>query len=214
MNTKNKRILYILLIFILIFLIIAFFYISFTGDVINEDNNYEIKITSLSNTQSLGKGAVIVHSPQITFDFNGGFLPVKMEKLVEIGNPVEYIESIKNQEGVNSVYVNEVIEKNQEKNIFVSGKKGDYVSLLFMILGTNDGYVYAELPLIKGESKIAVNYDAGTEENTKLNSGFKGGQPDFSKGKDNIENGIATQPKENVKFHNQLKDPIMKVSIY
>jgi len=57
----------------------------------------------------------------------------------------------------------------------------------------------------------AKNYDAGTEENAALGSGFEGGQPDPSRGEENIENGVPTE--EPVSMHPQLNETVMQVVI-
>jgi hypothetical protein len=56
-----------------------------------------------------------------------------------------------------------------------------------------------------------VNKDAGTEDNQPLGSGLAGGQPDSSKGEENIENGVSTE--EPVSPHPQLTEIIMRVSV-
>ena len=62
-------------------------------------------------------------------------------------------------------------------------------------------------------TKEALNWDTGFEENSALGSGFDGGQPDPSRGGDNVENGTETDPQEAVKQHPQLSETIMQVGV-
>ncbi|MBM3140983.1 MAG: hypothetical protein FJZ92_12450, partial [Chloroflexi bacterium] len=67
-----------------------------------------------------------------------------------------------------------------------------------MLVGSNDGFVGVDSePLFTGTAPrtITLNlaaWDAGTEANSGVNSGFAGGQPDPARGAANLDNGTAT----------------------
>ena len=51
---------------------------------------------------------------------------------------------------------------------------------------------------------VAEVLDMGTEQNSPIGSGFDGGQPDHSRGAENIENGVVL--RETVRHHPQFYD--------
>jgi len=99
--------------------------------------------------------------------------------------------------------------------ISTDGNKKVFLSAFQMAVGSNDGYAFIDAVRLDKKDKTvqAKNYDAGTEENTELGSGFDGGQPDPSRGAANVANGTPTLPAEEVKKHDQLIESIMEVVI-
>ena len=59
----------------------------------------------------------------------------------------------------------------------------------------------------------AMNYDNGSEENEAPGSGFDGGQPDPSRGAENVENGTPTDPQEPVTAHDQITDTVLELTV-
>ena len=177
--------------------------------------SYTVTVEDLSSTQPLAPGAIIVHDPKITFDFSGTQAPASFEKLAEIGDPTEFIAEVAAMEGVRAVYSTDApIHPTESADYIIKAGEGDVISVLSMAVASNDGYaLVSKLDVRAGNSAIAVNHDAGFEDNTELGSGFDGGQPDPSRGAANIENGTTTSPQANVTTHTQLTENIMKVSI-
>ena len=75
---------------------------------------------------------------------------------------------------------------------------GDHLSFAQMLIATNDAFVgLNSMPLFQGSQPTAgtfglIAWDAGTEENAEIGSGFDFGQPDPARGADNVDNGTTT----------------------
>ena len=86
-----------------------------------------------------------------------------------------------------------------------------------MLIATNDAFVgLNSMPLFQGSQPTAgtfglIAWDAGTEGNTDLFSGFGGGQPDPAQGADNVENGTPTS--DTITVHDQFAGIQATVSI-
>ena len=86
------------------------------------------------------------------------------------------------------------------------------ISYMAMIVETNDGVVWVNhSPLYddagnkSSGSFWAEVVDMGTEENAPVGSGFDGGQPDPSRGEENLENGTPTEggtAEHHLQFYN------------
>lgn len=99
------------------------------------------------------------------------------------------------------------MEEHQLEDLFLSG--------IQMAVGSNDGYALVNAVALDGQAAIATakNYDNGTEENSDLNSGFEGGQPDADRGEENVDNGTATDPQAPVAEHDQLTETILTIKL-
>jgi hypothetical protein len=100
-----------------------------------------------------------------------------------------------------------MMEEHQLEDLFLSG--------IQMAVGSNDGYALVNAVALDGQAAMATakNYDNGTEENSDLNSGFEGGQPDAERGEENVDNGTATDPQAPVAEHDQLTETILTIKL-
>jgi hypothetical protein len=122
---------------------------------------------------------------------------------------------------VQTIRIDELILPGGQKSfdLDLSGLTGPlYLSGVQMAVGSNDGYTLLDQELILTTDEkirefqvLTNNYDAGTEGNLPLLTGFFGGQPDPAFGELNIANGAPTL--DVVRKHNQLTEPILRVSV-
>ena len=184
-----------------------------------------VTVENVHDTQTLSPGVFIVHKPLVSINFVGRVAPAELEPLAEYGNHTPFKEYVESNEGVVAVYtIDEPLPPGEKKNftmdISTYRPRENYLSGIMMATGSNDGFVLASNIALfnpgngpKGSITDALNYDAGTEENSPPLSGFEGGQPDPTRGEENIDNGIATTPPVPVTFHTQLTKTIMKVTV-
>ena len=94
-----------------------------------------------------------------------------------------------------------------------------YLSTASMLVATNDSFVGLNSVILWNEDHSPIEsqtielnaYDAGTEANTELGSGFDGGQPDPSRGAENLDNGEATS--ELIARSDQFSSPQATITI-
>lgn len=217
--------------FIIAILIVVFIYIfqntpapsSDLGTTASQDR-FSVTVTNVSEEQTLSPGVFVVHDGQFSLNYDGELAPTEIIPLAEYGEPDSFIEFIKNQTGVIGVYpVNEPLPPG-ESLTFAIGMPDDAIgdarlSGVEMVVTSNDGIaVLSSVPLFENGTPVdlvvdASNYDTGVEENKPLGSGYGAGQPDPSRGEDNIDNGTATEPQALVRVHPQLTETIMEVQI-
>lgn len=208
-------------IWVILLVIVVVLLVVFMGDKkARSINEYRVTIENVSEDQVLSPGVYVLHSPEASLNFEGSLAPESLEPLAEYGDHAPFAAFVETVPGVLAVYRVNAPIKPGEMSQFVAMIPEDaeepyYLSGLQMAVGTNDGYALVNnLELTGREASInALNYDAGTEENTELLSGFPGGQPDPSRGEENIENGTSTDPRANVTRHPQLSSTIMAVTV-
>jgi hypothetical protein len=179
---------------------------------------YSVTVKNVSEDQPLSPGVFVTHTSDATLDFQGTQSPVALEPLAEYGANDDFIAFLGDVPGVLSIYaVNEPIAPGEEItfNVEADNSGNVYISGIQMVVGSNDGYALMNAVRLDGEAVTveALNYDNGTEENENLLGGFDAGQPDPQRGDDNIDNGTATDPQEDVAVHEQLTQTIMEVTI-
>lgn len=182
---------------------------------------FAVTLENVNDSQPLSPGVFVVHNDNLSLDFMGELAHGALEPLAEYGSHADFAEYVQGLDGVVEVYAIDAPVLPGENTSFiieVNSSKPLYLSGVQMAVGCNDGYALldgveiVDMNLTARSSVTeALNYDAGTEENQPLGSGFSGGQPDPSRGEENIENGIPT--KEPVSPHPQLTEPILTVSI-
>ena len=183
----------------------------------------EVTIINTSDDQPLAPGVYVIHQGSFSLNYDGQQSPASFESMAEVGSANALKEFIEGQAGVLAVYVNEAPigpGGSERIEMMAPPKQGIYLSGVQMAVGSNDGYALIDRVQLFDESGSALegehqadNYDNGTEENSDLGSGFDGGQPDPSRGEENLDNGTATEPQANVTRHPQLTQTIMEVSI-
>ncbi len=180
-----------------------------------------LTLRNVSTTQPLSPGVIIVHEENVSFDFSGSQAHPSLELLAEIGAPDAFRTFAAESPGVVDTFL---IESPLEPGDVISPTLNSYenqnlvITVLQMAVGSNDGYAIAEISLDsldRGISTtfVAENHDAGFEENTELLSGFAGGQPDPSRGQENLENGTPTDPQGRVTDHPQLTSPLLEIDV-
>jgi hypothetical protein len=184
-----------------------------------------VTVENVHGTQTLSPGIFMVHRPLVSFNFVGRMAPAELEPLAEYGNPLPFKDYVDGNLDVVAVYtIDDPLPPGEKKtftmDISTYRPRENYLSGIMMATGSNDGFVLASNIALfdpgngpKGSTTNALNYDAGTEENSALLSGFEGGQPDPTMGEENIANGVATVPPRPVTFHTQLTSTIMKVTV-
>lgn len=184
-----------------------------------------VTVENVHGTQTLSPGVFMVHKPLVSFNFVGRMAPVELEPLAEYGNYLPFKDYVEGNADVVAVYtIDEPLAPGEKKTFMMDistyRPRENYLSGIMMATGSNDGFALASNIALfdpgngaKGSTTNALNYDAGTEENSPLLSGFEGGQPDPAMGEENIANGVATVPPRPVTFHTQLTNTIMKVTV-
>ena len=154
---------------------------------------FRVTITNDSDPeQILSPGVWLVHSESGALWSRDAMASLAVERIAEIGSPAEAVSAlgataIGAAPGAGSTVVFEV-----------TAEPGDLLSTIQMLVATNDGFVGLQsVALFDGDRPMdqtieLIAYEAGAEENTGLFTGFAGGQPDESRGADNVDNGVAT----------------------
>jgi outer membrane murein-binding lipoprotein Lpp len=184
-----------------------------------------VTVKNVHDTQTLSPGVFIVHKPPYSINFIGKLAPPELEPLAEYGNHTPFAKYVNKSSNVLGVYtIDKPIAPGESKSFTMDVStympRESYLSGIMMAVGSNDGFALANNIALfdpgngpKASTTNALNYDAGTEQNSLLLSGFSGGQPDPSKGAENIDNGVATSPQQPVIPHTQISKTIMKVTI-
>lgn len=174
---------------------------------------FVLALTNLSTTQPLSPGVFIVHTEDATLDFEGQAAPDALEPLAEYGDNTDFAEFVSEMDGVAAVItIDEPLAPGESTTIEIEAEPGMLLSGVMMAVASNDGYALIDSVTIdSGVVAQASNYDAGTEANSELGSGFNGGQPEEQFGDDNIDNG--TETSDPVNPHDQLTDPILRIGL-
>ena len=154
---------------------------------------FRVTITNVTDPeQILSPGAWLVHTEPGALWTRDAEASLAVERIAEIGNPAEAVSAL----GAGEIGA---APANGTTVVFeLTAEPGDLLSTIQMLVATNDGFVGLQsVELFDGETPLGqtielVAYEAGTEENTGLFTGFDGGQPDPSRGADNVDNGVAT----------------------
>jgi hypothetical protein len=186
---------------------------------------FKVTVMNVHKTQTLSPGLFIVHKPIFSINFVGKLAPPELEPLAEYGDPSAFAGYVNQSNDVLNIHVIDKPLAPGENTSFILDvstwrPRESYLSGLLMAVGSNDGYALADNIALfnpgngpKASTTDALNYDAGMEQNSPLMSGFDGGQPDPSRGAENIGNGVATSPQLPVTFHTQLSGTLMRVIV-
>ncbi len=188
-------------------------------------HTFEVKIQNVHETMALSPGVFVAHKPPFSIDYINKKIPSEMEPLVEYGNNTPFYDYIDSQAGVVSRYLIDTPLAPGESTTFILKVPRDkpretYLSGAMMLVQTNDGFASVNNIALftsgngpKNSTTNALNYDAGTEENSLVGSGFEGGQPDPEKGSENVDNGTPSSPQRPVTPHPQVSKTVMKVTV-
>jgi len=192
------------------------------GGVEGTEYAFEVTITNVHDSQPLSPGVFVVHTRDLSLNFEGQMAPPALEPLAEYGNNAAFADYVADLDGAIVVYTEDApILPGMNTTVPIEIQTSEmplYLSGVMMAVGSNDGFALLDAVMLVDEDGMelssttyAENYDAGTEENQPLGSGFDGGQPDPSRDEENIENGVPTD--EMVIVHPQLSEPIMEVVV-
>ena len=194
-----------------------------------DDGNGSTRLTltarNVSADSTLSPGVIVVHTPDLSFNYTGTTLSEhpffnELKQLFETANPTPLKERLGGTEGVHATLTTHAplppnTEQTHPLGIFSREDTSNLtVSFLSMVMNSNDGYVFVTADFgtvfdssgnVYDRSWYTENFDAGTEENNPLNTGFLGGQIDLTRGEENTNNGIETD--ETVHKHPDLKGP-------
>jgi hypothetical protein len=222
---ENSKIVIVVALIVVVALAIGIYTIepeSITSRVISPiSKTVTITLENVDAAQPLSPGVYIVHDGSVSLDFEGEMSPDELEPLAEYGSNSAFVGYVNSMRGVVEVIrIDAPIMPGQSTsfNIDLTGLRGPlYLSGVQMAVGSNDGYTLLDRADILDSNgrvlefrALAENFDAGTEGNLPLLTGFFGGQPDPAFGELNVENGQRTL--EVVQRHMQLTEPILRVS--
>ena len=167
--------------------------IAKTTEASHHEVTFRVTITNATDPeQILSPGAWLVHTDPGAFWARDEPASLALERIAEIGSPAEAVSAL----GAGEIGP---APANGATVVFeVTAEPGDLLSTAQMLVSTNDGFVgLRSVALFDGDTPLEQSidlraYDAGTEENTGIGTGFEGGQPDPARGADNVENGTAT----------------------
>lgn len=228
-NTHPKNPIVIIVLVLLALFLTALFVTRNKQDKEEIDPNatttrtFSLTIKNLSESQPLSPGVFIVHDGSVSIDFDGLLSPKELEPLAEYGDNTRFFKFVRDLKGVSdtlNVSAPVLPGELSKYSVSVSPRPDAFLSGIMMLVGTNDGYALVDsVPLFNEDGKpqtitiSAKNYDNGTEDNNKPGSGFSGGQPDSSKGVENVENGTATVPQEIVSANIQITETVLELTI-
>jgi hypothetical protein len=154
---------------------------------------FQVTITNQSNPEMIiTPGAYLVHGNAGAFWTAGQTASLALERIAEIGDPGEAVASL------GATATDPAPASGDSITFTISATPGQMLSTAQMLIATNDAFVgVSAMALFDAGAPVSVTvdlvaWDAGTEQNSALFAGFDGGQPDPSRGADNIENGTAT----------------------
>lgn len=173
---------------------------------------FRATITNTTNPEMIiTPGAFVVHTTPDVFWATADTASLALERIAEIGNPGEAVSSL------GATALDAAPASGDSVSFQFTASPGDRLSFAQMLIATNDAFIgLNSLPLWDGGTPVSltrnlVAYDAGTEANTDLFSGFDGGQPDPARGADNVDNGTATA--DPIAAHDQLSGTQATISI-
>ncbi len=154
---------------------------------------FRVTITNQSNPEmNITPGAYVIHTTANAFWSAGSQADLGLERIAEIGDPAEAVSSL----GAGAL---DAAPGNGDTVVIeFTASPGDHLSFAQMLIATNDAFVgLNSMPLFQGSQPTAgtfglIAWDAGTEENAEIGSGFDFGQPDPARGADNVDNGTTT----------------------
>lgn len=188
-----------------------------TGAATQGEPRLVVRFTNISE-YPVSPGVLVFHNQNFSMNFLGGQAPKEYESFAEVGDPKTVIALIQEDPNVHIVFGAGGVEPRTTQEIVIPlPAVRDYddarMSYMARVEETNDGVVWLnghpisalydeESSQIQQKRIVTEIIDMGTEQNAPIGSGFSGGQPDPSRGVENIDNGIATS--EPVQHHPQF----------
>ena len=174
---------------------------------------FRITITNTTSpAMPISPGIILPHIDEGVLWVSGGTSGPALELLAEVGDPSALIGALNGQ------LIGD-IAPGGSASIEIVIEDEVYLSTASMLVATNDSFVGLNSVILWNEDHSPIEsqtfelnaYDAGTEANTELGSGFDGGQPDPSRGAENLDNGEATS--EPIARSDQFSSPQATITI-
>ena len=234
---RNRRVVFF---FIFLFVLLLAFFTGSGGYglyIQKKDLVWEkaltLDIENITGDITLSPVVIIFHTDAISFDLEGTHISSTpysdvFEHFVELGESTSFVNALLDTEGVLDVFTTQSDITPFARHILPLGSftreqfQQQHISFLSKIIETNDGYIFATIPMedlllaIEANEKkkhiYPIFFDAGIEENNPVGTGFLGGQPEIIYREKNIENGLSTN--DVVERGKQLKDQLTMFSIF
>ena len=174
----------------------------------------------------ISPGALVGHCEDGGFWAVGGKASSELELIAEVGDPTAAVAFIQDETAMDmSTFAQEryqigAVEPGASVSVEVVFTDGCKLSSAHMLVNSNDTFIGAlNIGMWDSETHLPLNrtsgdlmaYDAGTEENSAPGSGFDGGQPDPTRGEENLDNGVATD--EAISASTQWKGTQARITI-
>ena len=174
---------------------------------------FRITITNTTSpAMPISPGIILPHIDEGVLWVSGGSAGPGLELLAGVGDPSALVSA------PNGQLIGEIRPGGSATIELVIEHEG-YLSTASMLVATNDSFVGLNSVIRWNEDHSPIEsqtfelnaYDAGTEANTELGSGFDGGQPDPTRGAENLDNGEATS--ELIARSDQFSGPQATITI-
>ena len=196
---------------------------------------YEVKITNVTPGQVFAPILAVTHSPDMSIFMPGTQASAELRMMAEVGDISGLMMMYEGMKGMGVMDVQSsgmgadgMIPPGVTKSIMISGMYGYRVSLVGMLVPTNDAFMGANL-MLPGEGGMMSNanaYDAGTEMNDELCSSIPnpmgwpecdamgmGEQIGMGEGGIVISNGINGQG-DFMPMMRDWKNPVARITVH
>ena len=190
---------------------------SGSDESVAEERDFEVQLENLDASSLLSHGVYVVYTGDSPFDFEGENIPEALELLAEIGSAADFEAYAKTLPNVVGVFVVDPIAPGESATLAlenIGSSPAYYLAGIQMIVDSNDAYTLVDGIPLNGNAVpvIARNFDAGTEVNAAtLGCGFDCGQPDPTRGEENVDNGETESIA--VAVHSQATTDYLRVSV-
>ena len=191
---------------------------------------YQVKITNVTPGQWFAPILAVTHSPDMNIFLPGTQASAELRMMAEVGNVSGLMMMYEGMMGVMDVQMTGMTMPGVTTEIMISGMYGYRVSLVGMLIPTNDAFLGANM-MLPGEGGMmgyANAYDAGTEMNDEMCSSIpnppptdwaecggmlgEGAQIGMGEGGIVISNGINGQG-DFMPMYRDWKNPVARITI-
>ena len=140
---------------------------------------YEVKITNVTPGQWFAPILAVTHSPDMNIFLPGTQASAELREMAEVGDVSGLMMMYEGMMGVMDVQMTGMTMPGVTTEIMISGMYGYRVSLVSMLVPTNDAFLGANM-MLPGEGGMmgyANAYDAGTEMNDEMCSSIPNPPP-------------------------------------
>ena len=140
---------------------------------------YEVKITNVTPGQWFAPILAVTHSPDMNIFLPGTQASAELREMAEVGDVSGLMMMYEGMMGVMDVQMTGMTMPGVTTEIMIEGMYGYRVSLVSMLIPTNDAFLGANM-MLPGEGGMmgyANAYDAGTEMNDEMCSSIPNPPP-------------------------------------